>query len=138
LNRFNPPVTRDIPAEASVKRALKKACYDCHSCETKWQGIAYIAPFSWLASRTVNAGRNTINFSAWNQRSGEKYLEGRGKLSVFFSQRSNHYPHYYLLNPAAKLSAAESDTVSAWLGRFEKEQQARIKNSEYSRQDKTL
>jgi len=32
----NPPVTGDLQASAEMKNVLKRACYDCHSNETKW------------------------------------------------------------------------------------------------------
>jgi hypothetical protein len=137
LNRINPPVTRYIPAPPTVKSALKKACYDCHSNETRWQGIAYIAPFSWLTSFTVDAGRKALNFSAWNNEPGGKSLMKNPEILDSVSKAGSHYWYYYLWNPGAKLSDSENARLSTWFSNFEKEQQADIKNSEHSRQDKT-
>ncbi len=128
LNRINPPVISDIPVQAPVKNALKKACYDCHSNETNWQGIAYIAPFSWLTAITVNAGRNAINFSAWNNETGWKYLASRTEIISFITKPGSHYREYYLWNPEAKLTGSECTTLSAWYVSLEKEQHS-LKNS---------
>jgi hypothetical protein len=49
----NPPVTRDVPAAPQVKAILRRACYDCHSNETRWPWYSCIAPVSWLIARDV-------------------------------------------------------------------------------------
>ncbi len=36
VDRINPPVQEDIATPPQVKFILKRACYDCHSHETKW------------------------------------------------------------------------------------------------------
>jgi hypothetical protein len=136
LNRINPPVAMDITVPPTVTGALRKACYDCHSNETKWQGIAYIAPFSWLTSFTVDAGRKALNFSVWKNEAGGKYLMKNPEILDSVSKANSHYWYYYLWNPGAKLSDREKAGLSAWFSNVEKEQQAEIKNSAYSRQDK--
>jgi hypothetical protein len=138
LNRINPPADSDIAVQPAVKKALKKACYDCHSNETKWQPIAYIAPFSWLTSYTVHQGRNALNFSVWNGQSDGTRLKNSPKVHEYVSQESSHYWPYYLWNPSAKLSDRESMALAAWLEDSAKEQQADTKNSEHIRRDKTL
>jgi hypothetical protein len=67
----NPPVEPGHDAlsanapPASVEASLQKACYDCHSFETKWPWYSYVAPFSWYVARDVNAARASLNFSDW-------------------------------------------------------------------------
>ncbi|NTW56264.1 MAG: heme-binding domain-containing protein [Chlorobiaceae bacterium] len=138
LNRINPPVTNEIPVQAPVKNALKKACYDCHSNETNWHGIAYIAPFSWFTSITVNEGRSAINFSAWNNKNGWKYLASRPEINAIFTQANSHHREYYLWNPEAKLTHCECTTLSAWYVSLEKERQAFIHNAASSGRDSDL
>lgn len=35
VDRSNPPIAGDIEASTDVKTLLKRACYDCHSNETR-------------------------------------------------------------------------------------------------------
>ena len=65
VERTNPPVVSDIDAPSEVKDILRKACYDCHSNETKWVWYTKIAPASFLAVKDVNEGREHLNFSEW-------------------------------------------------------------------------
>ena len=50
---------------APVAALLKQACYDCHSCETRWPWYSYVAPVSWSVAGRVNAAREALNFSEW-------------------------------------------------------------------------
>jgi hypothetical protein len=64
----NPPVVAE-PAWNSprTRELVARACFDCHSNETKWPWYSHVAPFSWVMERDVKAGRRTINFSEWTQ-----------------------------------------------------------------------
>ncbi|HEY4108252.1 cytochrome P460 family protein [Puia sp.] len=59
----NPPVTADLEAPPPVKAILRRACYDCHSNETRLAWFDQPAPAYWLVVRDVRAGRRVLNFS---------------------------------------------------------------------------
>ena len=67
IERSNPPIDKNIALHPpkEVKSILKKACYDCHSNETKWPFYANIAPLSFSISSHVKDGRKALNFSEW-------------------------------------------------------------------------
>lgn len=49
-------------------RALAvRACYDCHSNESRWPWYSNVAPVSWLVQSDVAEGRQAMNFSEWNR-----------------------------------------------------------------------
>ena len=64
----NPPVIRE-PAWTSprIRELAVRACFNCHSNETKWPWYADLAPFSWVVEFDVEAARSVINFSEWNR-----------------------------------------------------------------------
>jgi hypothetical protein len=63
----NPPVTQDAPWPSAQARELAvRACYDCHSNETRWPPHSYVAPMSWLVRADVESGRDELNFSSWD------------------------------------------------------------------------
>ena len=135
LNRINPPVVSDIQTPYAVKNSLKKACYDCHSNETVWRGIAYIAPISWMLSSTVSTGRNVVNFSIWNN---EKRKLKQAEIIKVIAEGPRHRQFYYICNPEKQLDARERTMIMEWLNKPAHEQSPHIKNSGYNRQDKTL
>ncbi|NTW68618.1 MAG: heme-binding domain-containing protein [Chlorobiaceae bacterium] len=126
LRRLNPPVQSDLQAPENVKKSLKKACYDCHSTETEWPAIAYMAPASWLIANRVNIGRNVLNFSLWNNNANTT-LRNRDIQKVILKNPS-HQTIYYTLQPSKALTQEECRTVLDWLESRSKTETAGIKN----------
>jgi hypothetical protein len=56
--RWDSPRTRELAV---------RACFNCHSNETKWPWYAKLAPFSWVVQFDVETARSVINFSEWNR-----------------------------------------------------------------------
>lgn len=70
--KTNPPMVSEPAWVSPEARALaKEHCFQCHSNETNWTWYANIAPGSWLIAYDVIAGRDTFNFSDWQNRPGE-------------------------------------------------------------------
>ena len=65
IKRTNPPIEADLVAPEQVKNILQRACYDCHSHETRWPWYSRVAPISWWLASHVTAGRADLNFSQW-------------------------------------------------------------------------
>jgi hypothetical protein len=110
----NPPVTGEIDAPGDVKAVLRRACYDCHSNETKWLWYAYVAPVSWLVHRDVYDGRHHLNFSEWRSLPADK--RKKKQRSAGEQVREGEMPlwFYLPLHPEAKLSDADKELLRAW------------------------
>jgi hypothetical protein len=68
----NPPITAEPRwSEPEVRVLAARACFDCHSNETKWPWYSNVAPFSWAVQRDVEAGRRQLNFSEWDKEQKE-------------------------------------------------------------------
>ena len=109
VSRTNPPVVSEPNWDSSQTKALaQRACFDCHSNETKWPAYAYVAPVSWLVAHDVNEGRAKLNFSDWanNPEEGEEMLEAiqKGEMPM---------PIYLPLHPEANLTATEQQQLLA-------------------------
>jgi hypothetical protein len=111
MDRTNPPVLSEPNWDSPQTRVLvKDACFDCHSNETTWPWYARVAPMSWLVSRDVTEGRETLNFSEWGR--GEMETDeiaeviNEGEMPPWF---------YTPMHPAARLSDSERQTLIAGL-----------------------
>jgi hypothetical protein len=64
----NPEVT-GTPQWSSprVEELARRACFDCHSNETRWPWYASIAPLSWIIRDHVTEGREHLNFSEFDR-----------------------------------------------------------------------
>jgi hypothetical protein len=100
----NPPVTGEPPWNTPRTRELAvRACFNCHSYETKWPWYASIAPMSWVVEFDVNAARETLNFSDWKHKGD---LAASSGLSVI--QGSMPPYKYRMAHPEANLTQDES------------------------------
>jgi hypothetical protein len=104
----NPPVRAEPPWPSAESRALAvRACFDCHSNETRWPWYTNVAPVSWLAVHDVDEGRATLNFSEWDRpqkeadEAAEALVEGEMPMAI-----------YLPLHPEARLSDAEKKTLA--------------------------
>ena len=112
-SRTNPPVIANVPVSPEVGGLLRRACFDCHSNESVWPWYSRVAPVSWLVWSDVAEGRQHLNFSEWpsdpaKQRQHFKSMQDEiqgGDMPLWF---------YLPLHSAARLSAAEKQTILDW------------------------
>ena len=104
-NHTNAPATNPFIWDSPTAEAVaKKACYDCHSNDTKWWWAVKIAPFSWLAQHDIDGAKARVDFSAWNGALTTVELQSALKDGMPPLQ-------FTLLHPNAKLSDAEQQTL---------------------------
>ena len=111
-DRTNPPVdaaqsvqaTATVPPE--VDAVIRRACFDCHSSETRWPWYASVAPVSWLVQRDVDEGREHLDVSQWGQ--GKQH----GDETADMVRKGEMPPWFYLpLHPEARLTEAEKQEL---------------------------
>jgi len=107
----NPPVVSEPKWDSPQTRALAvRACFDCHSNETKWPWYTNIAPVSWLIQRDVDGGRSRLNFSDWG---APTRGEGRNPSGIARTIQRGSMPPWFFLppHPEAQLTQAEKDQL---------------------------
>ncbi len=109
----NPPVTGEPSWDSAATRDLAvKACFDCHSNETRWPWYSNIAPVSWRLQNHVDEGREKLNLSEWG--TGEQETE---KIVKVVQEGEMPPWDYLILHPEARLSDADTQTLVEGLGR---------------------
>lgn len=111
----NPPVGA-TPAWDSprTQELARRACFDCHSNETRWPWYSSIAPLSWRIQTHVNEGRKALNFSAFDP-ANEKMAEEAGEAGETITKGTMPPNDYLLAHPAARLNAEEKRALVAGL-----------------------
>jgi hypothetical protein len=99
----NPEVRREPRWDSPRTRELAaRACFDCHSNQTRYPWYSYVAPVSWLVNKDIVEARSKMNFSEWDlvQRDAAQAPEQieKGDMPL---------PIYVPLHPDARLSDAE-------------------------------
>jgi len=115
----NPRVVSEPSWDRPSTRALaSRACFDCHSNETRWPWYSHVAPTSWLLQHDVDRGREELNFSEWNRRYDEADEAGKAVAGGEMPPRA-----YLLLHPEARLTTGEREDLArgldASLGRLQ-------------------
>jgi len=114
VDRSNPPVRAEVSAPDEVRAVLRRACYDCHSHETRWPWYAWVAPVSWLVAHDVEEGRHHLNFSAWDLYDEDERVDNADK--VWEEVEEGHMPPWFYLplHAEAKLGEAERAVLRGW------------------------
>lgn len=111
----NPPVSGDFEAPANVKSVIKRACYDCHSNETKLKWYDKIAPVSWLVASDVKKARAALNFSNWDSLPKDQQTGNLYTVLNFMLLKAMPLPSYTLLHPDAKVSETEIQILKRYV-----------------------
>ena len=114
-NHTNPPVTKE-PAWPSprVRELAVRACFDCHSHESRWPWYSHVAPVSWLLVDDVNAAREEMNLSEWAQYQPDEAVEILEDACGQMRARKMPLPKYIALHPGTRLSDAEIAVFCSW------------------------
>ncbi|AYD48262.1 heme-binding domain-containing protein [Arachidicoccus soli] len=111
----NPKVTGDLDAPIAVKQILKRACYDCHSNETKIKWFDKVAPFSWLVSKDIIEGRKALNFSTWKDLP-QKQQDGNLYTALnFIILKEMPLKQYLLLHKEAILNTEDIEILKKYV-----------------------
>jgi hypothetical protein len=109
----NPTLRKEPTWDSPRTRELAvRACFDCHSNETRWPWYSNVAPMSWVLQRDVENARDVVNFSEWNRPYDLASYSGQSVIN------SNMPPaKYRMAHPEAQLTLEERKELAAGLDR---------------------
>lgn len=118
----NPPVVpamllqTHVQVPADVDSMLRRACYDCHSNETRWPWYARVAPVSWLVARDVTEARSDLNFSEWGTDPEREPTPSQRLGGICSDLRKGIMPprSYLLMHRSARVSPAQVERICQW------------------------
>jgi hypothetical protein len=94
----------------AISSTLRRACYDCHSYETKWPWYSSAPVIGAMIRDDVEKGRQVMNFSDWRP-------ENQPLLAAACAvMQSGDMPKgpYLMLHPDARLSASDKQAFCTW------------------------
>ena len=110
------PVTHPMQAPEEVSAVLRRACYDCHSNETKLSWFDKVAPASWLVATDIQTARARFNFSTWDTLSP---ADQQGRMWEIVNMALTHkmpLASYAVVHPGSRLSAHDIGVLKKYAG----------------------
>jgi len=102
------------PVSANVNSVLEKACYDCHSNNTRYPWYVNIQPVAWWLDDHIREGKHDLNFSEFaSYRIGKQY---RKLEEVIDLVKKGDMPlqSYTIVHTDAKLTREEKVLLTSW------------------------
>jgi heme-binding protein len=104
----------DPDAPREVMYVLRRACYDCHSTESRWPIWAYVAPMSWQVIGDVEQARRAMNFSDWALMDATRRYVARAQVAAVVKGHRMPAWYYLTLHPDARLSDQDREVLTHW------------------------
>jgi cytochrome c553 len=117
-NRSNPPTIAEPQWDSPETRQLAvRACFDCHSNQTKWPLYSGLPIVGGLIEKHVVDGRKELNFSEWGtgQQESEEASEKVFEPMHYAEKDRFPQPPYSLLHPNARLTQTERQQLAQGL-----------------------
>ncbi|MCO6491011.1 MAG: heme-binding domain-containing protein [Phaeodactylibacter sp.] len=133
IDKTNPPVNagEDFMAMAAppaeVAELLKKACYDCHSHETKYPWYTNVAPVSWWIGHHIEEARGHLNFSTWKAYDAEKKAHKAEECAEELEKGLMPLKSYTRMHAEARLSDEQKERLIAWFKSVEEREKLGVK-----------
>ncbi len=102
------------PVPARAMSTLRRACFDCHSQETRWPWYASLPIASMLVERDVRVGRGQLDLSHWTEYNPFERADLLDKMCQLVSAGKMPPWPYRVMHGEARLSSSDVATLCAW------------------------
>ncbi|HQW45172.1 MAG: heme-binding domain-containing protein [Chitinophagaceae bacterium] len=101
-----------IPAD--VKTILAKACYDCHSNNTRYPWYANLQPLHWWLEKHIKNGKKEINFDDYTNKSLRYQYHKMEEVIEQVKEGEMPLNSYTWIHKDAKLTTEEKAKITGW------------------------
>ena len=102
------------PVPAAVQSVLHRACYDCHSNNTRYPWYAEVQPVRWWLDSHINEGKQHLNFSEFGTYPAKRAGKKLDEIIDEVEQRSMPLSSYTWIHTDARLTPADIKLISDW------------------------
>ncbi len=102
------------PMPDSVHQILQKACYDCHSNNTRYPWYNNIQPVAWWLNDHISDGKEELNFSEFGNRPLAKQAKKLKKIAHEVQEGGMPLGSYTWIHRDAILTDNEKNILIDW------------------------
>lgn len=111
----HPPVTGAFTGPDSITAIVQRACYDCHSNNTRLRWYDEVAPARWMIAAHVQEGRRHLNFSHWDSLPQAAQISKLYYMVNMIEQGQMPLPSYAAVHRSAAVSKQELETLKRYV-----------------------
>ena len=109
------------PIPDSVNQVLQKACYDCHSNNTRYPWYNNIQPVAWWLNDHITEGKKELNFSEYGKRTLPKQAKKLRKIAREVQEGGMPMDSYTWIHKDARLTDHEKQMLIDWATNLSKQ-----------------
>jgi hypothetical protein len=108
-------IGRKYPVPADVQTVLAKACYDCHSNQTRYPWYTHVQPIGWWLAWHVAEGREHLNFSEFGNYAAKRQAKKLKEITEELAENEMPLASYTWVHRDAVLTEAEKKLLTDWV-----------------------
>jgi len=101
-----------IPSD--VKTIMAKACYDCHSNNTRYPWYAKLQPIHWWMDSHIHEGKGKINYDEFTNRSLRYQYKKMEETAELVKEGEMPIKSYKWTHKDARLTTEERTKITSW------------------------
>lgn len=111
-------ISKSFSVPASIDAILAKACYDCHSNNTRYPWYSKIQPVDWWMNNHVIDGKKELNFDEYGHRSLRYRYHKLEEIEEQVRDGEMPLESYTWIHKDARLTADEKTELISWTTRL--------------------
>jgi len=124
------------PMNLTVKTALQRACYDCHSNNTNYPWYSNIQPIGWWLQHHIDEGREHLNFHEMAAYTPKKLDHKLEEMQEAINDGWMPLSSYKLSHQEAVLTSEEKAAINGWIKQIRSGTDSSHNHSEHSVHEK--
>ncbi|MFN5335496.1 MAG: heme-binding domain-containing protein [Bacteroidota bacterium] len=112
---FHNDIQKTFPMNTQVSESLQRACYDCHSNNSKYPWYNNIQPVAWWLQHHIDEGKSELNFNEFASYSPKKQDHKLEEIAEAITDEWMPLKSYKLVHSESNLSDEEKKAIIAWV-----------------------
>ena len=112
---FENDIHKKFPMNEQVTSTFQRACYDCHSNNSKYPWYYNIQPVAWWLQHHIDEGKSELNFNEFASYSTKKQDHKLEEIAEAITDEWMPLKSYRLVHKDSKLSDEEKKILIAWV-----------------------
>jgi hypothetical protein len=98
-----------------VKALIERACYDCHTNNTRYPWYAHVQPVAWWISDHIEEGKDHFSFDEFGSYSIKRKIHKLEEIVEEVEEDKMLLPSYRYLHGDARLTSDEIKSLGDWV-----------------------